>query len=65
MLSLAEMRLNEARTVLEQMPKSLLPALLPLALAELYLAAARAGRSAVPQWRRQWRLWRASRSERF
>ena len=64
-LSLAEMRLNEARTVLEQMPKSLLPALLPLALAELYLAAARAGRSDVPQWRRQWRLWRASRSERF
>jgi phytoene synthase len=59
------MRLNEARAVLVQMPKSLLPALLPLALAELYLAAARAGRSGVPQWRRQWRLWRASRSERF
>ncbi len=64
-LSLAQTRLDEARLASKQIPKSLLPALLPLALAEHYLAAARAGRTDVPQWRRQWRLWRASRSERF
>lgn len=64
-LAIVDTRLNEARLAMKLVPKTLLPALLPLALTELYLSAARSGGNDVSQWRRQWRLWRASRTERF
>lgn len=65
LLELAAKRLGQARGALAALPRSLLPAFLPVSLAELYLAASRRNGRSVPQWRRQWRLWRASRSERF
>ena len=61
-LELAARRLDEARRAIASLPQLLMPAFLPLATAELYLAAATGGRQHVPQWRRQWRIWRASRS---
>ena len=61
-LELAAWRLDEARRAIASLPQLLMPAFLPLATAELYLAAATGGRQHVPQWRRQWRIWRASRS---
>jgi len=63
MLALATARFEEARTALRDVPKQLLPAFLPAAVTPLYRDAARAGRRDVPQWRRQWRIWRAARSE--
>lgn len=61
-LALARKRLAEARDAAATLPQSLWPAFLPLATTELYLAAAEAGRQQVPQWRRQWRIWRAAKS---
>lgn len=63
MLALATTRFEEARSALKDVPKHLLPAFLPAAVTPLYSDAARAGRRDVPQWRRQWRIWRAARSE--
>lgn len=64
-LALARKRLAEARDAAATLPQSLLPALLPLATTELYLTAAEGGRPQVPQWRRQWRIWRAANSGKF
>lgn len=64
-LAFAESRLAEARRAIAALPKSLLPVFLPLATAGLYLKAARKGLRHVPQWRRQWHIWRAARSERI
>lgn len=55
---LARSRLAEFRR--EKLPRNLLPVFLPAALTETYLAA---GPKPVPQWKRQWRLWRAARTE--
>jgi 15-cis-phytoene synthase len=62
--ALAERRLAEARTAIAKLPRQLLPTFLPVALTELYLSASSRGKS-VPQWKRQWRLWRAARSGKF
>jgi phytoene synthase len=62
MQELAARRLAQARVAVAQLPQSLLPAFLPVATTELYLAAARDGRPQVMQWRRQWRIWRAAKS---
>jgi phytoene synthase len=61
-LDLAGKRLAEAKQAVLKLPQSVLPAFLPLSLCKLYLAAARRGDHNVPQWRRQWTLWRASRN---
>jgi phytoene synthase len=62
-------RLAEAKERLEAAPPAIAPAFLPLTLVEPYLA--RMERPdyepfrtpvEVPQWRRQWRLWRAARA---
>jgi phytoene synthase len=63
LLALAEKRLVEARDAISQLPIQLRPAFLPLSVASLYLAAAQAGKTSVPQWRRQWRIWRSARQE--
>ena len=72
MTALASDRLLEARRRRGDVPDAALPAFLPLALVEDYLAVMeRTGLSVldrvpeVPQWRRQWRLWRAARSRAF
>jgi 15-cis-phytoene synthase len=54
---LAAKRLSEARQ--NQIPKSLAAALLPASLTELYL------NSTPTPLRKQWRLWRTARSNRF
>lgn len=71
MRSLARQRLASARAALSVLPGATVPAFLPLALVEAYLAAMeRPGfdplRTAadVSQWRRQWLLWRAARQPR-
>lgn len=63
LLTLAETRLTEARAALLRLPRDLLPAFLPLAIAPLNLAAAKRGTPSVGQWRKQWQLWRAARRE--
>lgn len=64
--------LGKARAALAQLPASALPAYLPVSLVEPVLARAeRLGAESLdtslqlPQWRRQWRLWRAARSGRY
>jgi 15-cis-phytoene synthase len=59
-LELAERRRAEAALAIAKLPASLRPVFLPQALVPLYLNYARAGKFSVPQWRRQWRLWRAA-----
>jgi 15-cis-phytoene synthase len=54
---LALKRLSEARAF--EMPPELLPALLPASLTELYI------RGSTSALRKQWRIWRASRSGRI
>jgi phytoene synthase len=44
-----------ARELIAQLPDAVLPAFLPLALAV-------GGRTSLPQWRKQWILWRASKN---
>jgi phytoene synthase len=75
--ALAELR-TEARRLLAadadaaaHLPAALVPAVLPAALAHLYLARMERADYApfrtpveVPQWRKQWRLWRAARNPR-
>lgn len=65
MQALARRRLAEFRTSLAEVPRSLWPVYLPVALTELYLKRSEQGPAEVPQWRRQWWLWRAARTERF
>jgi phytoene synthase len=55
--------LQRARALLPGMPAEAWPTFLPLALVPLRLA--RRGQTDVPQWRRQWALWRAARTKRF
>jgi phytoene synthase len=69
---LARDHLRRARALKATIPANTTPAFLPAALVEPYLARMeRAGydpfRSIVdlPQWRKQWRLWRAARRGRF
>lgn len=66
-------RLDEARALSRSVPRAVLPAFLPIALVDLYLARLRASAGPgmlkavhdVPQFRRQWRLWRCAMRERF
>ena len=62
-------QLAAARDRLATLPENLVPAVLPVALAPLYLDRMERPDYApfvmsveVPQWRRQWALWRAARS---
>ena len=64
--------LERARALSTSMPDETWPAFLPLALVPLRLkkrdmsdAIPRAPQSDVPQWRRQWVLWRAARRRRL
>lgn len=70
--ALATERLFEARRHRRDIPAAALPAFLPLALVEDYLAVIdRSGLAVleivpeVPQWHRQWRLWRMARRSEF
>lgn len=72
MRALASERLFQARRHRRDVPAAALPAFLPLALVEDYLAVMeRSGLAMldvvpeVPQWRRQWRLWRMARRRAF
>jgi len=65
LLNLAVRRYAEAREAIAGLPRGLLPAFLPVATVELYLKVARKGGGSVPQWRRQWRIWRAAASEKI
>jgi phytoene synthase len=72
MRALASERLFQARRHHGDVPAAALPAFLPLALVEDYLAVMeRSGLAVleivpeVPQWRRQWRLWRMARRGKF
>jgi phytoene synthase len=63
----AARRLAEARTRLLDVPSVARPAFLPIALVDVYLARMERAdyqpfhtRIEVPQWRRQWALWRAA-----
>jgi len=63
--------LDKARSVLAELPGSVFPAYLPVSLVEPVLArAVKLGAGSLeaslqlPQWRRQWRLWRAARRGR-
>jgi phytoene synthase len=61
-----EAHLTAARQIAFVMPAETWPAFLVLALAPLRLARMDAGRGReLPQWRRQWTLWRAARRMRF
>ena len=64
--------LDKARLALKDVPSPVLPAYLPVAMVDPVLS--RAGKSGagcleipvqLPQWRRQWQLWRAARRGRF
>lgn len=63
--------LTKARTVLDELPNTVFPAYLPVALVEAVLKRAESMGSdclempiRTPQWRRQWQLWRAIRRGR-
>jgi phytoene synthase len=66
--ALARANLNQAQTAIALLAAPGRPAFLPLALVPLYLSAMErrdyapfASQIQIPQWRRQWRLWRAAR----
>jgi phytoene synthase len=65
--ALAEHHLDALRTEGGGVPQRLLPAFLPVSLAPIALAVMERADAdpfrppAVPQWRRQWALWRAAR----
>jgi phytoene synthase len=65
----ARQHLTEARPLLAKAPAAALPALLPVALVRPALARMERRRyrpfqpADLPQWRRQWTLWRAARSD--
>lgn len=68
----ARQHLAEARQAMAGMAPAALPAFLPATLAEAYLDRMEQPgydpfrtRIEVPQWRRQWRLWRGARSGRI
>lgn len=70
--ALGREHLGKARAEAEGLPSGVFPAFIPVALAEpvfrraeMAEAAAMTSGIAIPQWRRQWRLWRAARSRRF
>jgi phytoene synthase len=70
--ALASERLAQARAERHAIPDAALPAFLPLAVVESYLARMeRLGVRVlneivdVAQWRRQWRLWRMARQGQF
>jgi phytoene synthase len=69
--SLAREHLAEARNSLPSVARAARTAFLPLAVLPVYLAALDRRDydpftvTEVPQWRRQWQLWRASRSGRL
>jgi phytoene synthase len=64
----ARQRLSAARDLLASAPQDALPALLPVALVRPALDRMERRRYQpfsppdIPQWRRQWILWRAARS---
>jgi phytoene synthase len=67
----ARSHLDRIRNTLAELPDRLVPALLPVALVRAYLARMDRGdyepfRTVVdvPQWRKQWLLWRAARDPR-
>lgn len=71
-VALGREHLEKARAAMASGPAGFFPAFLPVALAGPVLARAeQAGAAAVeggiviPQWRRQWWLWRAARRQRF
>jgi 15-cis-phytoene synthase len=62
-LSAARDSLDRARGLIGSVPDRILPAFLPLALVNARLASMQRGRSPdLPQWRKQWILWRASKN---
>jgi 15-cis-phytoene synthase len=70
--ALASERLAQARAERHAIPDAAMPAFLPLAVVGGYLARIECLGARVldeiadvPQWRRQWRLWRLSRQGRF
>ncbi len=67
MRALARSHLIKAADAIDQIPDAVLPALLPIALVRPVLGRLERGRNPfapvnVPQWRRQWWLWRAARN---
>jgi 15-cis-phytoene synthase len=64
LVALARRRLREAEAARKLLPKALAPAYAGLATAPLWLAATERGHAPpeVAAWRRQWALWRWSRS---
>ena len=52
---IAERHRDAVKALLPRLPEAVLPALLPLVLLVN-------GRAALPQWRKQWALWRASKN---
>jgi phytoene synthase len=62
-LQAARDSLAQARTMVGSIPDHILPAFLPLALVNARLALMQRKASPdIPQWRRQWILWRASKN---
>lgn len=62
-LDAARESLADARTIMSGVPDRVLPAFLPLALVKARLALMQAQHSPdIPQWHRQWILWRASKN---
>jgi 15-cis-phytoene synthase len=68
--TIARDHLAQARASVDSLPVAARPAFMPLAVLRLYLAATERADydpftvTEVPQWRRQWRLWRESRAAR-
>lgn len=60
--SLAERHLSAARAKLPAAKSEVIAAFLPLALVRPMLRAIEKGGTALPPWRRQWILWRASKN---
>lgn len=55
--------LQRARALMDKVPERVLPAFLPLALVNARFSRVERGLSPdLPQWRRQWILWRASKN---
>ena len=67
----AALHYQAARTLIAHAPAAVMPAWLPVALVPQYLRALGGNRNDpfrpahVPQWQRQWTLWRAARSGRL
>lgn len=62
-LAAARESLTRARALIETVPDNILPAFLPLALVNARLVLMQRGAPPdIPQWRKQWILWRASKN---